>query len=68
MRSVRKYFIPDYSGVKVHLEHFPIAQFVLFHELCFTFFCIHIHAAEFVHFEFLSVLSHTFLREENRAR
>ena len=32
MRSVRQHLISDYSGVKVHLEHFPIAQFVLFHE------------------------------------
>ena len=68
MRPIRQHLISDYSRVEVHLEHFPIAQFVLFHKLGFPRFRIHVHAAEFVHFEFLSVLSHTFLGEENRAR
>ena len=67
MCPIRQHLISDYPRVEVHLEHFSIAQFVLFHKLGFPRFRIHVHAAEFVHFKFLSILSHTFLGEENRA-
>lgn len=66
--SVRQYLIADNPGIEVKLEHLRIAELVLLHELCLPCFCIHIHAAELIHFEALSVLSDALLAEEDRAR
>ena len=50
----------DDSRILVHLEHQAL-HFVLTHQFCFSLFGIHIHAAEFIDFEFLSVLANTHL-------
>ena len=68
LRSVRQDFITDDTGIKVQLEHHAVADTVLFHQFGFPFFCIHIHAAEFVHFEFLTVFTDTLLGKEDRTR
>lgn len=57
----------DDSWIVVHLEH-QAFHLVLAHQFCFSLFGIHVHAAEFIDFELLSVLADTHLREENRSR
>ena len=68
MCSIWKNLISNNSWVKIQFEHLFITQFVIFHQFSLTFFCIHIHASELIHFESLSILSYTFLCKENRSR
>ena len=50
----------DDSWIVVHLEH-QAFHLVLAHQFCFSLFGIHVHAAEFIDFELLSVLADTHL-------
>ena len=68
MGAVRQDFVADDTGIEVHLEHLAVTQFVIFHQLGFAGFRIHIHASELVHLEFLSVFAHTLLGKEDRTR
>ena len=66
--SVWQYHIADDPGIEVELEHLRITELVLLHKLRLPCFRIHIHAAELIHFEALSILSDALLGEEDRAR
>ena len=67
-RAVRQDLIADNPRVEIHFEHFAVAHFILLHELRFSLFRIHIHAAEFVHFKFLSVFTDALLGKKDRSR
>ena len=55
--SVGRILFPITRGRKSILNIRPSLIFILCHKLCPTFFCIHIHASEFVHFKWFSILS-----------
>ena len=51
----------DDSWIIIHFEHHSIFYVILFHQFFFAFFCIHIHASEFVHFKWFSILTDPYL-------
>ena len=58
--------VSDDAWVEVEFEHSAIAHFVLGHEFGFAFFGVHVHASEFVYFEWFTVLADSYLGEEDR--
>ena len=54
---VRALFLSDNARIMFHFEHELVLLAAFKCQLLFAFFRVHIHAAELVHFEFLSVFT-----------